>query len=488
MAHLTWALLLAFLCSAQAAKQAPIVFIIQSQEGSYHQDIAFKTKASILKQWTKFVPGHVMDPPRVILTTEMEDGLSYSAWTIFPLISTLREEMVSEPDLDWVAILNENTEIDLRNLNEAVQTYAYKAKEEALFLGRGLKDESSTIIHHFDSFESTGVVYPDLEAGIFLSRKLILDLGEELEFSIDEKPMNFPSDFNIDASYEFAKFLLKGGPDKGVKLTHHDEICAKKNSNPKCLSYPRQMNGCLKTSEKEGFRDILTPPRSRVMVKTCSKFHDSRLGVVRQTFGKHLPLTYVSDLETGPPLNTIKLPYTVNTEAGHCNKTMAIIQHFLQEESEAAGEFLVIVDDDTILSAARLGSLLACYQQEDQPLLLGQRYGYGVAGSPHGYSYITGGGGMLVNRPGAELLAKCACPQASTPDDMHLGLCARRQGVRVLHSARMFQARPPDYSSSLLAYRKPVSFHKHWEIDPFKVYEDYFAKADSNLEELRDEL
>ena len=32
-----------------------------------------------------------------------------------------------------------------------------------------------------------------------------------------------------------------------------------------------------------------------------------------------------------------------------------------------------------------------------------------------------------------------------------------------------FQARPPDYPSSLLAYRKPVSFHKHWEIDPLKV-------------------
>ena len=31
------------------------------------------------------------------------------------------------------------------------------------------------------------------------------------------------------------------------------------------------------------------------------------------------------------------------------------------------------------------------------------------------------------------------------------------------------QARPPDYPSSLLAYRKPVSFHKHWEIDPIKV-------------------
>jgi len=53
----------------------------------------------------------------------------------------------------------------------------------------------------------------------------------------------------------------------------------------------------------------------------------------------------------------------------------------------------------------------------------------------------------------------------------------------------MFQARPPDYPSSLLAYRKPVSFHKHWEIDPLKVYKDYFAKSDSKLGDAnRDEL
>ena len=69
------------------------------------------------------------------------------------------------------------------------------------------------------------------------------------------------------------------------------------------------------------------------------------------------------------------------------------------------------------------------------------------------------------------------------------------------------QARPPDYPSSLLAYRKPVSFHKHWEIDPIKVevqpwdfnevivpfqcqvYKDYFEKADAKLgDATRDEL
>ena len=63
-----------------------------------------------------------------------------------------------------------------------------------------------------------------------------------------------------------------------------------------------------------------------------------------------------------------------------------------------------------------------------------------------GYSYITGGGGMILNREGVSRLlapgpdsAPCACPAPETPDDMQLGRCARRLGLPVLHSGRMFQ-------------------------------------------------
>ena len=75
----------------------------------------------------------------------------------------------------------------------------------------------------------------------------------------------------------------------------------------------------------------------------------------------------------------------------------------------------------------------------------GQRYGYMSAGGA-GYSYITGGGGMILNRAGVSRLlapppgsAPCACPAPETPDDMQLGRCARRLGLPVLHSGRMFQ-------------------------------------------------
>jgi hypothetical protein len=50
------------------------------------------------------------------------------------------------------------------------------------------------------------VSYPDLEAGIFLSRKLVFSLHERLT-----KNEAAPShSFNIDPSYEFAKFLRTG--------------------------------------------------------------------------------------------------------------------------------------------------------------------------------------------------------------------------------------------------------------------------------------
>ena len=61
----------------------------------------------------------------------------------------------------------------------------------------------------------------------------------------------------------------------------------------------------------------------------------------------------------------------MNTESGHCNKTMAIINHFLEQEDK---DILVIVDDDTVLSVARLASLLSCYTGEESPVFLGQRY------------------------------------------------------------------------------------------------------------------
>ena len=54
-------------------------------------------------------------------------------------------------------------------------------------------------------------------------------------------------------------------------------------------------------------------------------------------------------------------------------------------------------------------------------------------------------------------------------------------GVNILHSPRMFQARPVDYPAAQINNRRPISFHKHWNIDPVQVYEEYFKTSDKIL-------
>ena len=94
----------------------------------------------------------------------------------------------------------------------------------------------------------------------------------------------------------------------------------------------------------------------------------------------------------------------------------------------------------------------------------GQRYGYKAA-TKTGYNYITGGGGMVLNRDAVvKLLAPpepASCITPDTADDMHLGMWATRKQVPILHSDRMFQARPPDYPESIFISRVLVSFYKH---------------------------
>ena len=170
-------------------------------------------------------------------------------------------------------------------------------------------------------------------------------------------------DFNIDVAYEFSKFL---DIEVDVQLQNIAEICSKKA--PGCLTYARTEYSCIKKNDKVSIEKILED--SLVAVKTCTKFHDERLSAVMKTWGGLVPnLELISDSED-EVYKTKVLPYTVNTESGHCNKTLAILEHFSQLETSPA--FLVIVDDDTVLSVTRLAQLLGCYDPEES-FLLGTR-------------------------------------------------------------------------------------------------------------------
>ncbi|KFW73985.1 Beta-1,3-glucosyltransferase, partial [Phalacrocorax carbo] len=214
-----------------------------------------------------------------------------------------------------------------------------------------------------------------------------------------------------------------------------------------------------------------------VAVKTCQKFHADRIPVVKQTWEREAALIeYYSDYaDSSIPTVDLGIP---NTDRGHCGKTFAILERFLNHSSRRT-PWLVIVDDDTLISIFRLRKLLSCYDP-NEPVFLGERYGYGLGTG--GYSYITGGGGMVFSRIAVQklLASKCRCYSMDAPDDMVLGMCFSGLGIPITHSPLFHQARPMDYPKGYLAHQIPVSFHKHWNIDPVK---EYFTWLAPNTEE-----
>lgn len=202
-------------------------------------------------------------------------------------------------------------------------------------------------------------------------------------------------------------------------------------------------------------------------MKTCKKFHSERVPVVKKTWEREASLLeYYSD-HTDPSIPTIDLGVP-NTERGHCGKTFAILERYISDAVPKTS-WLLVVDDDTLISLPRLHMLLSCYDPSE-PVCLGERYGYGLGQG--GYSYITGGGGMVFSRAAVvRLLASdCKCYSNDAPDDMVLGMCLNALGLPVTHSSLFHQARPEDYSRDFLAHQVPISFHKHWNIDPVAVF------------------
>ncbi|KAI0236204.1 Beta-1,3-glucosyltransferase, partial [Lamellibrachia satsuma] len=229
-----------------------------------------------------------------------------------------------------------------------------------------------------------------------------------------------------------------------------------------------------------------------VAVKTCKKFHNTRVPVVQKTWGKQTKhIEYYSE-EADESIPTIDLgvpntegghcaktyailvcavrqahiavitclvcpghcakTYTILVCAvrqahisvitclvcpGHCAKTYAILVRAVKQAHIANKKWLVITDDDTLLSVPRLRRLLACYDPTE-PVALGERYGYGVNAN-YGYDYVTGGGGMVFSLPTVHQLLSCPCGAPNSPDDMHLGMCLKRFNIPVTHSPLFHQ-------------------------------------------------
>ncbi|BFZ18317.1 hypothetical protein BsWGS_21356 [Bradybaena similaris] len=423
-----------------------ITFIVLSQVNEFHAHQAIQFREHFKNQFPKI--GKVSRPQLLFSHTNFShvDG----TWTIIPLIEHIVNEYFSGPP-KWILICEEDTRINVSLLVATLQSYN---ASENLFLGRELRDQQTTIIHHFAFVDNPSqFAYPDFRAGFVMSAALVRHLHQKLQTS------RVKADFSIDPKFELALFIWDEG--KGTTLTHMPQFCsADESSDPNCA-----------TAQPGKFPDCGVPIDNSdlyVAVKTCQKFHDTRIPIVKTTWGKEAALIEYFSEVADQSIPTIDLGVP-NTERGHCGKTMAIIKRIINTPKLSAVKWILIADDDTIINVGRLRTLLACYNHE-QLVVLGERYGYAIL-SGGGYDYITGGGGMVFSVPAVKLLAeKCKCYKDDAPDDMTLGMFFKSFGVPLTHSRFFHQARPDDYSRDFLANQLPVSFHKHWNNDPYKVY------------------
>ncbi|XP_034024283.1 beta 3-glucosyltransferase a [Thalassophryne amazonica] len=437
-----------------------IVFIIQSQSNSFHVRQAERRKAHLLKQAQNLTE----TPPVVLLLHSLSDN--EGDWSILPLLPFLSYSFGKNSS--WVVFLEEETNVRMAKL---AQVLAKFDRSKEWFLGKPLYDDESTIIHHYAFAENPSIFkYPDFAAAWSLSIPLVVRLANKVR----DEPLK--SDFTIDLKHEIALYIWEEG--KGPHLTAVPELCTQPEDSAEAQDCATTLSSesplCGKPVRKE---EIF------VAVKTCRKFHNERVPVIKQTWEKDaLFLEYYSDY-ADPSIPTINLGIP-NTERGHCGKTFAILKRFLSSATPNT-EWLLVVDDDTLISLPRLQILLSCYNPSEL-VCLGERYGYGL--SQGGYSYITGGGGMVFSRKAVVRLLNsgCKCYSNDAPDDMVLGMCLNALGLSVTHNPLFHQARPEDYARDFLAHQVPISFHKHWNIDPIAIFnkwlkDDLSPKATDGL-------
>ncbi|XP_052431349.1 beta-1,3-glucosyltransferase isoform X2 [Carassius gibelio] len=419
-----------------------VVFVIQSQRNSFHVRQAEKLRKDLLLQTQALQES----PPVILLLHTLSDN--EGDWSILPLLPNLSSQFGKNSS--WIMFLEEDTRVKLQKLHEVLKKFD---RRKEWFLGKPLHDEESTIIHHYAFSENPAAFeYPDFSAGWALSIPLVNRLTNKIE----EEPLK--SDFTIDLKHEVALYIWEDG--NGPRLTGVPELCTLPEHNPRA-----QYCATTVSSQSPLCGQPVKSDNIFVAVKTCKKFHSDRVPVVKKTWGKQASLLeYYSDY-ADPAIPTINLGVP-NTERGHCGKTFAILRRFLSNHVPNT-DWLLIVDDDTLISLPRLQALLSCYDSSE-PVCLGERYG------------------MVFSREAVvQLLASgCKCYSNDAPDDMVLGMCLNALRVPVTHSPLFHQARPEDYAKDFLAHQTPVSFHKHWNIDPIAVFNKWL-KNDKHTEGLQ---
>eukprot|EP00922_Rhytidocystis_sp_ex-Travisia-forbesii_P065152 GHVS01096838.1.p1 GENE.GHVS01096838.1~~GHVS01096838.1.p1 ORF type:complete len:668 (+),score=59.17 GHVS01096838.1:153-2156(+) len=269
-----------------------------------------------------------------------------------------------------------------------------------------------------------------------------------------------------------------------------------------------------------------------ILIKTTEKHHETRVSQIRELWAnelamesgvcgdqpsKKVELVFLSDAEGSDIVDLA----VANTERGHCAKFYAMLKYF-HEKLPNKG-YLFITDDDSLVNIQNLLSLVAmvecrsnsglttqlplltrakacvddpskCHEAKMSdvqvnsvgplkliPLYLGERYGYAHWTSKRGYDFITGGGGMLLDKAAVNELMnckQCRCSRPDEPDDMAVGRWMKSLGITARNYMGFHQASPQDYHEATLYVQRfthpPISFHRFNINDP-NVGKDRYA-------------
>ncbi|CAI8027184.1 Beta-1,3-glucosyltransferase [Geodia barretti] len=311
-----------------------LVVTILSQADGYHSARAREKKENWLEKLS------ILDQQiqAVLLAHELPVRVT---WTVVPLLPHLAEHY---PEASWFFFANEETVVDFELLRTALKRFD---DTKVWFLGHGLQDQKRTIIHHYMYHTGTeSISYPNFASGWLLSGPALKRAAENVAL--------FAPDFNIDPPFELALFLKYMrtldvqetiaippiGDSGGYLLTHVPQLCMEPALTQGCATaYSHHIPSCGDVEVSKLF----------IGVKTCEKYHSTRLPVVQGTWARDAEgsVAYYSEVEDKQFLTTdIGVP---NTESGHCGKMMAIIERFQAIPELRGREWLVIADDDTLL-------------------------------------------------------------------------------------------------------------------------------------------
>ena len=340
--------------AAASVDLSRVVFVINSQPNSHHASIAESTAGRIRAA----LSASGAQEPHHVYSAAHDDFLPlHGAWTYFPLVEAVAREFAGGV-ADWFVFLEESTDVNLDKLSGVLSSHT---SVDDVFVGHALADLDSVIQHHYA--RPGELKFPQTDAGFVLSRAVVKRVREEYESMIKSQSSKFPKDFSIDPAYELARMLehlFDGDGVRAVTITNDTRLCLE--ADAECAIYPRRRPDCA--SEDDEIADLAAS--TLFAVKTCEKFHEERLPVVRETWANAaFNVEYFSET-ADPKYGTVVLPGVRNTERGHCGKTVAILKFFNQHATERGWKWLVIADDDTMLGVKRYVEMLSCYDPTEE--------------------------------------------------------------------------------------------------------------------------